>query len=585
MRLIFLHIPFLVFLAISVNCEDQVLDPATPTACNNFYEYVCEKDIPRIPSRLPAFKWVEVNDDIDQYQDYVFRPPQKLRFWDVVNPDVVSKWLVQFDTMWNGIKWAEHTKRHEEFLTFDPSTKRDLLETAFSGYDFRVLTRFYKSLKLSVQYLEDLKVPVSTHNHFYHGIFDEIRDIHIGQIKTESNYNEEQKKFLIEKVKSVKIIFPYLEYNNVAIWREAKTAYEKEYHRLKATINETRIPSEVVEKMIRVWAVNPAMEIFEKYITTLTPRFIFQHVAAAATMLSFNYQNEIHLSVFTMFNPKADPEAVYNQFLYVMCHELQHVHYNVDPPPFEAETWNAEKQCVVDRLDFYANAYKNESVEWTGAPFSYEDSANVAGLRLMLLYIAQRTSDNNEIRDSIERAVGRFCTKKRENVLHNPHDVSINVAVSQMPTFNFLYNCSSGDRMFVPRDKYCKTLNMNIEVNDYTTQKIEKDDLFVLTQFMDVLENTADELDAANITTFEGKLFDVTVEDVEEKEEALEGSAESSESSESEESSEEKELEEASKELDDSEKETEKAEIVSTSRFTSPFGTIIAGILALCFLL
>lgn len=582
-----LHVSTIALLASLFNCDEQILDPAAPIACNNYYEYVCDKKIPRIPSRLRDVRWLELSDDIDQYQDYMYRPERQQRFWDVANPDIISKWLVQFDTYWNGVKWTEHQKRHEDFVNFDYPKKRDSLEKYFVPFNFSVLTRFYKSLKQSVEYLEDLKVPISTHNHFYHGFFDEIRDIHISEIRSNSKYTDEQKNTLIERVKSLKVIFPYLEYNDLNIWKQAKIAYEREYYKFKSIVNETQIPADVVEKMIRVAAVNPAMEIFEKYITTYTSRFVFQHVAAAASMLSFNYQNEIHISVFTMFNPIADPQAVYNQFLYVLCHELQHVHYNVDPPPFETDTWDAEKQCVVDRLDYYANAYKEKSVEWTGAPFSYEDSANVAGLRLMLLYIAQKTSNTNEIRDTIERSVGRFCTKKRENVHHNPHDVSINVAASQMPTFNSLYNCTPGDRMYVAPENYCKTLNMNIDVNEFKTQKIEKDDLFVLTQFMDVLENTADELDAANITTFEGKLFDVTVEDVEEKEEALEGSAESSESSsESDESSEEeKELQEASKELDDSEKETEKAEIVSHSRIILSWSTTMIGVFLFYFLI
>ncbi|EGT59442.1 hypothetical protein CAEBREN_31673 [Caenorhabditis brenneri] len=536
MRLLYIHS---IVLLIILSCAQ--LSPADPTACNNFYEYVCDKNLPKILPRVRDVRWLELSDDIDQYQDYIYHHQRKQRLWEAINPDIVSKWLVQFDTYWNGVKWNEHQKRHEEFLNIDPQKKREFLESYIVPYKFMVFTQFYKSLKQSVEYLAELKVPVSTHNHFYHGVFDEIRDIHISDIRTNSRYNEEQRDYLIEKVKSLKVIFPFLE-------------------------------------------VNPAMEIFEKYITAHTSRFIFQHVAAASSMLSFNYQNEIHIAVFTMFNPVADPSAVYNQFLYVLCHELQHAHYNVDPSPFEPSTWESEKQCIVDRLDFYANAYKENSTDWTGAPFSYEDSANVAGLRLMMLYTAQKTSNYQEIRDSLEKSVGRFCTKKRENPHHNPHDVSINVAVSQMPTFNFLYNCTLGDRMYVPQEKYCRTLNMDIDVNEYHTQKIEKEDLFVLAQFMDVLENTADELDAANITTFEGQLFDITVEDVEEKEEELEGSAESSESSESEESSEERDLEEAAKDLDDSEKEAQQAENSSYYRFSITTASVNFGFFTLFFL-
>lgn len=565
MRLLGLLVIFV--LALFGKCS-QELGPSDPVACNNFYEYVCEKNIPKVPARLVDVRWLSIPDQVDQYQDYVYQHSRKQRIWEAINPDIVSKWLVQFDTYWNGVKWTEHQKRHEEFLNYDAQQKRDFLGMYIEPYDFQVLTRFYESLKQSVHYLTELKIPVSTRNHFYHGIFDEIRDIHISEIRTNSQYNEEQKNYLIEKVKSVKIIFPYLEYNDLNIWAQAKIDYEREYYRLKSVVNETELPAASVEKIIRIAAVNPAMEIFEKYIKDHTSRFIFQHVTAAATKLSFNYQNEIHLSVFTMIDPHVDPQAVYNMFLYVLCHELQHVHYNIDPAPFEPQIWESEKQCVIDRLDFYANEYKNASSDWTGAPFSYEDSSNIAGLRLMLLYTAQRTSDDNEIRSAVERSVGRFCTQKdkRINIHHNPHDVSINVAVSQMPTFNYLYNCTSGDRMFVPREKLCRTLNMDIDLNDFTTQKIEKDDLFVLTQFMDVLEDTAVELDAANITTFEGKLFDITVEEVEEQEEAKEGSAESSESSESSESREEasKELDDVSKDLD----ESEKAEIVSSTRST-----------------
>ncbi|UMM39735.1 hypothetical protein L5515_016658 [Caenorhabditis briggsae] len=561
-----LQASILILLAVSVLCEDQTLDPNAPTACNNFYEYVCEKPLDVGYPRLKAVLWSQNNlsNEIDQYQDYVFHPQQKLRFWDVANADVISKWLVQFDTNDNGVKWKEHTLRHEEFLTFEGPEKREALEKIFENYNllkFQVITRFYKSLKKSVEHLEDLHVPVSSHNHYYHGIFDEIVDIHISQIRSESKYNEEQKNYLIDRVKKVKIIFPYLEYNNITVWRQAKTAYEKEYYRLNAVINETRLHPDVVDKMIRVLAVNQAMEIFEKYITTFTPRFVFQHVVSAATRHSFNYQDEIHLSIFTVFNPKTNPNAVYDRILYVMCHELLHVHYNVDPPPFETEIWDREKQCIHDRLDYYANAYKNES-DWSLAQFSYEDSANVSGLRLMLLYLAQMTSDSNQIRENIENVVTRFCHKtQRKAAAHNPLDVSLNVAVSQMPTFNSLYNCTPGDRMYVARDKYCKALNMDIDVNDYLTQKVEKDDLFVLTQFMDVLENTADELDAANITTIEYEKFDVTVTNVEEEEEALEGSAESSESSlESKESS-----EEEGGDLEDDLKEAESLASLSSS--------------------
>ncbi|CAL2049225.1 unnamed protein product [Caenorhabditis brenneri] len=577
-----LHILLLVLLVIFSFA--QKLSPADPTACNNFYEYVCDKNLPKILPRVRDVRWLELSDDIDQYQDYIYHHQRKQRLWEAINPDIVSKWLVQFDTYWNGVKWNEHQKRHEEFLNIDPQKKREFLESYIVPYKFMVFTQFYKSLKQSVEYLAELKVPVSTHNHFYHGVFDEIRDIHISDIRTNSRYNEEQRDYLIEKVKSLKVIFPFLEYNDPIIWRKAKSAYEREYYRLKSVINDTQVYEKSIEKLIRIASVNPAMEIFEKYITAHTSRFIFQHVAAASSMLSFNYQNEIHIAVFTMFNPVADPSAVYNQFLYVLCHELQHAHYNVDPSPFEPSTWESEKQCIVDRLDFYANAYKENSTDWTGAPFSYEDSANVAGLRLMMLYTAQKTSNYQEIRDSLEKSVGRFCTKKRENPHHNPHDVSINVAVSQMPTFNFLYNCTLGDRMYVPQEKYCRTLNMDIDVNEYHTQKIEKEDLFVLTQFMDVLENTADELDAANITTFEGQLFDITVEDVEEKEEELEGSAESSESSESEESSEERDLEEAAKDLDDSEKEAQQAENSSYYRFSVTTASVVFGFFTLFFL-
>ncbi|CAA88262.2 Peptidase_M13 domain-containing protein [Caenorhabditis elegans] len=550
---------------------DQDLSSEHPIPCNNFYEYICHKNITRVPSRLRDVRAMEVSDDIDQYQEYVFHASNKQRLWQSVNPDIVSKWLVQFNTYWKGVNWNEHQKKHESFLNLDAHEKYKNLENSFEGYDFQILTKFYKSLKLSVEYLTELKIPISTRNHFYHGLFDEIRDIHILNIRTMSKFSEDRKNELIENVRNLKIIFPYLEYNDVKVWRDAKTAYEKEYYRLKIMIYEPNLSPIIVDKIIRVAAVNPAMEIFEKYITSFTSRFVFQHITAAASGLSFNYQNEIHISVFTMFNPIADPKSVYDQFLYVLCHELQHVHYNVDPPVFDEATWASEKQCVVDRIDHFAAAYKTNRANWTGAPFSYEDSANVAGLRLMLLYVAQKTSDSQEIRDTVERSVARFCTKNRENLHHNPLDVSINVAASEMPTFNSLYNCKPGDRMYVAPENYCKTLNMDIDVEEYKSQKIENDDLFVLTHFMDVLEDTAVELDAANITTFEGKLFDITVEEVEEQEESKEGSAESSSSSSSEsdeESSVERELDEVSDGLDDSENETElrKSEIASTSR-------------------
>lgn len=107
-----------------------------------------------------------------------------------------------------------------------------------SNFLFQILTKFYKSLKLSVEYLTELKIPISTRNHFYHGLFDEIRDIHILNIRTMSKFSEDRKNELIENVRNLKIIFPYLEYNDVKVWRDAKTAYEKEYYRLKIMIYE-----------------------------------------------------------------------------------------------------------------------------------------------------------------------------------------------------------------------------------------------------------------------------------------------------------------------------------------------------------
>lgn len=64
------------------------------------------------------------------------------RLWQSVNPDIVSKWLVQFNTYWKGVNWNEHQKKHESFLNLDAHEKYKNLENSFEGYDFQVRTWF-----------------------------------------------------------------------------------------------------------------------------------------------------------------------------------------------------------------------------------------------------------------------------------------------------------------------------------------------------------------------------------------------------------------------------------------------------------
>lgn len=167
-----------------------------------------------------------------------------------------------------------------------------------------------------------------------------------------------------------------------------------------------------------------------------------------------------------------------------------------------------------------------------------------------------------------------MCRELNTSRDHNPLDVSINTAVSQIPTFNSLYNCTPGDRMYIKTEDLCTTLNMVIDGGEYESQKIDEQELYTLSKFMDVLEDTADELDAANITTFQGELFDITVEDVEEEEEAKEGSATSSSS----ESSASEEMEEHGDDdalTDSLDKEIEKAEIVSSATVFSAIVSVV----------
>uniref|UniRef100_A0A8R1DKN0 Uncharacterized protein n=1 Tax=Caenorhabditis japonica TaxID=281687 RepID=A0A8R1DKN0_CAEJA len=536
-------------------------------ACENFYKYNCNKNQqPRLRPKLRDVRFLNVSDDIDQYQEYVVattEPPRKI--WEIINVDVVSKWLVQFETFRDGIHWSEHKKRHEEFLKLSPDEKQRSLVDLITPIPRKVIASFYKSLRQSVVHLTELKLPISTKNHFYHGLFNEVRDMHISEIKRYSKYSEAQKQILVDRVQNLKVIFPYLEYNDVKKWRQAKTEYERTYYRLHSIINETEISEKTVDKIIRIAAVDPALKIFEKYMTEFSPRFIFQHVNAAASRDSFNYQNEAHVSVFTMMDPQKNPQEVYHQFLFVLNHEMQHVHFNIDPPPFEPTIWETEKNCLLGELDRYSAEWKASNPDWNMNRFYYEDMANIAGLRLFVLHHAQRTSDDQTIRDAIENAMVVFCTENVGNVEHNPHDVSINTGVSQIPTFNKLYNCTEGQHMYVKPEDLCKTLNMDLDDNEFKPQKVTEEGLLILSQYMDVLEDTAVELDAANITTFDGELFDITVEDVEDKEEELEGSAMSSESS-----SESHEIgDDEINSSEDLDNERQSAEIVSSSRLRS----------------
>ncbi|CAI5455652.1 unnamed protein product [Caenorhabditis angaria] len=446
--------------------EENVNPPTISSPCHDYFDYLCAQPFAQNLTKKPYA--LSLSLEVEQQQEYNFNPGYGQRsVFEVVNLTLISSWIVEFRTFKNGVKWEEHKRKHQEFLGLNPEQQEKNLVETLEEIPIHTIANFYNQLSAGLELVKTIK-GTGTKSHYFHPLFEKLRKKFIQNIERYSSFTPEQRAILIKQLEDTKVFFAVYDYNDPKKWLEAKKTYEREYFRLKEQVIPREMFTNFAEKIIRIAAVEPTVKLFHEYMNDFTEQFVFQAIFATPTPDCFNYQKELFISVLGR-GVHIDDE-VFTDTLYVMSHELSHSIYNLENPTFELETWQNEKQCVVDYITYLAETDNQKMpIEWRLDTYIYEDVANMNALRLSAQFSQDRKESDEEKRKRIEKTYSRFCFGEKNGIKsnHNPTGHSVNLAASQLPSFNELYNCQPTDRLYVSPEKLCKTMAITIDPKIY----------------------------------------------------------------------------------------------------------------------
>lgn len=94
----------------------------------------------------------------------------------------------------------------------------------------------YTALHANIEILKHLRLPITKENKFLHYMFDLMKENTIQEIRN-SPLSGRSMAFLNLYLKDAKVLFAFLEYNNVTLLEDTKLVYETEYYRLRSLLS------------------------------------------------------------------------------------------------------------------------------------------------------------------------------------------------------------------------------------------------------------------------------------------------------------------------------------------------------------
>ncbi|CAB3410297.1 unnamed protein product [Caenorhabditis bovis] len=360
------------------------------------------------------------------------------------------KWYNEIDILFGGHVFVNIAHKESHKQRFKKVIKR------LSNANISYVNVYYNALVACVEILTDVKPPISKRNTFLHWVFKKLKNATIQEIEDSRSLNQTVKKNLINRVLNTHTFFALYDFNNVTVLQEAKTVFEREYHRKKLMLSKEDLQHPLAEIILRLGAIEESMGVLRNYVDKYIDRFIFQAIVANPTNDAFQYLNNNHITVITR-NDLKKPKKALADTIFVTIHELLHNIYPHGKDYMPSNVYETAFNCTAQHVKRIG---ESDQVKWFNYGNVHEDVVNIMAWRLVMKLSAQESYSDDELKATIETIMSGLCRQSvRKNSpipFHHPLEISLNSAVAQYPLFQKLYKCTKTDRLYVEQSEMCK---------------------------------------------------------------------------------------------------------------------------------
>ncbi|EFP04983.1 hypothetical protein CRE_03208 [Caenorhabditis remanei] len=465
----------------------QTISP-TLNPCNDFYDYVCAKDTRSISNLTFTSMDQELeiqmpDDNTTIASNGTFIPLDKL-----VKLTRVMKWCTEIEVLFTGVFTVDYFGDLHSDNKMVHSARYTAVIARLEEINATMINIFYNALHANIEILKQMNLPVTERNEFLHWLFDTLKNNTLDEIQ-KSGISDSAKKSLKKGIEMSKIFFAFYDSNNITMFEKSKLVYETEYYRLRNLLSPGDLSNPNAGKILRLGAIDAAMEELARHITKYDIRFLFQAIVANPTNDAFQYLNNNHITVITRNDLHQPEKAVCREIIksttifkiqmadtmFVTTHEIMHHLYPYGAFLIKSNTTNSAMQCARREVQFLGetDAVKPEN-GWFNAEIAHEDLVNILAMRVVMKMAASKSINNKQMKEALETIIGGLCKQsERKNQPiphHHPLEISLNTAVRQYPLFSSLYGCRERDRMFAKSDEFCKPLGDNVKIEDYAVK-------------------------------------------------------------------------------------------------------------------
>ncbi|CCD69092.1 Peptidase_M13_N domain-containing protein [Caenorhabditis elegans] len=437
------------------------LDP-----CNDFYDYVCSKDN-RIITKL---NFTNIFEDRDILKPNITFPSNGTYtpLDQILDPDRLMAWYSAINMV------VTDSVDSDYFGEMSSGAKNNYLEKVLYALEkletsnLTMTNVLYTALHANIEILKHLRLPITKENKFLHYMFDLMKENTIQEIRN-SPLSGRSMAFLNLYLKDAKVLFAFLEYNNVTLLEDTKLVYETEYYRLRSLLSPGDLETEVAEKILSLGAINAAIKFMSERIPDYSPNFLFRSLLLNLESDAAQYISLIHVTVVTRSDLQQPVKAIADK-LFVLAHELMHWVYPQGTWLMDSIVTRTAEKCARDEVKMMGDTDAVKPVDgWFSEEVTHEDLANIMAMRMVMKMAARKSANEKQL--SLETIMSSLCVQgKPKNTVcrnHHPFELSLNTAVRQYPLFSSLYGCRAGDRMFAKREEFCKPLGGEVNLEDY----------------------------------------------------------------------------------------------------------------------
>ncbi|PIC16285.1 hypothetical protein B9Z55_022941 [Caenorhabditis nigoni] len=448
--------------------------------CNDFYDYVCAKDTRSITNL--SFTSMDQELEIKMPDEYnateIVNNGTTVPLDKLVKLTKVMKWCTEIEVLFTGIFTMDYFGDLFSNKKMVHSARYTAVRTRLREINNTMVNIYYNALHANIEILEQMDIPITQRNEFFHWMFDTVKNNTLLEIEN-SGLSQKAKTKLRKGIVASKSFFAFYDSNNITAFKEAKLAYETEYYRLQSLLSLEDLMNPIAEKILRLGAIDASIAVLEKHIPFYDIRFLFQAIVANPTNDAFQYLNSNHITVITR-NDLRQPEKAMADTLFVTSHEMMHHLYpyglSVETRSISEEAWS----CASREVKMMGNTDRvKPDFGWFQGDIAHEDVVNIIAMRMVMKMAANKSINHKQLKEALETVVGGLCKqsdrKNKPIPHHHPLEISLNTAVRQYPLFSSLYGCRAGERMFAKPEEFCKPLGDNVTVAEYEVKGNVKD--------------------------------------------------------------------------------------------------------------